>query len=47
MEGNFTDPCDGMGNIDNFVNLTYEGRTVLALERWYNGGWTGLGAPNE
>ena len=42
--GTFTDPCDGMGNIDNFVNLTYEGRNVLALERWYNGGWTALGA---
>lgn len=37
--GVFTDACNGMGNIDNFVNLTYEGRTVFALERWYTLGW--------
>ena len=37
--GVFLDTCEGMGNIDNFVNLTYEGRTVLALERWYTTGW--------
>ena len=38
--GVFLDICDGMGNVDNFVNLTYEGRNVLALERWYTDGWS-------
>ena len=45
--GVYTDPCDGMGNIDNFVNLTYEGKTVFALERWYTTGWSQLGANNN
>jgi len=46
--GVYTDLCDGMGNIDNHVNLTYEGRTVLALERWYTAGWTPqIPAPNN
>ena len=40
--GVFLDTCEGMGNIDNFVNLTYEGRTVYALERWYTTGWSQL-----
>ena len=43
----YFDDCDGMGNINNFVNLTYQGRTVFALERWYTIGWTGLTNPND
>ena len=29
--GVFLDTCEGMGNIDNFVNLTYEGKYILWL----------------
>lgn len=43
--GVFLDNCEGMGNIDNYVNLRYEGRTVYALERWYTIGWSDFTPP--
>tara|TARA_B100000925_G_C21909789_1_gene430957 strand:- start:84 stop:977 length:894 start_codon:yes stop_codon:yes gene_type:complete len=43
--GVFLDTCGGMGNIDNFINATYEGRTVLALERWFTTGWAPFALP--